>query len=94
MWRIWWLVGMWEWEGEAPFCVFVPLGASYKSTTSWHSMEKKVHKRLAMWKRQYLSKSWLTLIKKLCHAHTFIMSLFVLLKRVSLSIENTKRDFL
>ena len=46
----------------------LPLGASYKLVTYWHSMEKRVHKmldmwklikkkkRLDMWKRGYLSK--------------------------------------
>ena len=34
----------------------LPLGASYKLVTYWHSVEKRVHKRLDMWKRGYLSK--------------------------------------
>ena len=33
-----------------------PLVASYKSMVAWDCMEKRLHKRLSMWKKQYISK--------------------------------------
>ena len=32
------------------------LGATFKSMATWDEMEERFHKRLAMWKRQYISK--------------------------------------
>ena len=34
----------------------MPLGATIKSMATWDEMEERFHKRLAMWKRQYISK--------------------------------------
>ena len=42
----------------------LPLGANCKSVTVWDGVEEKFGKRLAMWKRQYISKGGsVTLIK-------------------------------
>jgi hypothetical protein len=41
----------------------LPLGASYKSVSTWKGVVEKMKKRLAGWKRMYLSKDGrLTLI--------------------------------
>ena len=34
----------------------LPLGAPYKSSRVWEGVEERFQKRLASWKRQYLSK--------------------------------------
>ena len=34
----------------------LPLGAPFKSISVWDGVEERFRKRLAMWKRQYLSK--------------------------------------
>ena len=34
----------------------LPLGAPFKSVTIWDGVEKRFRRRLAMWKRQYISK--------------------------------------
>ena len=33
-----------------------PLGAPHKFVAVWEEMEERFHKRLAMWKRQFISK--------------------------------------
>ena len=34
----------------------LPLGANHKATTMWDGVEVRMRRRLALWKRQYLSK--------------------------------------
>ena len=34
----------------------MPLGAPFKSISVWDGIEERFRKRLAMWKRQYISK--------------------------------------
>ncbi|KAJ9690838.1 hypothetical protein PVL29_013141 [Vitis rotundifolia] len=34
------------------------LGASFKVVATWDRIEERFHKRLAMWKQQYISKGW------------------------------------
>ena len=34
----------------------LPLGAGHKAVTVWDSVEKRMRKRLALWKRSYISK--------------------------------------
>ena len=42
----------------------LPLGATHKSVATWESIEERMHKRLALWKRNYISKGGrITLIK-------------------------------
>ena len=80
---------------EVSFLLSICSFRSLLSITSWHSGEKKLHKMLAMWKRQHLSKRMEHSCQKaLCQVHIFIISLFLLLRRVSLNIKNTKTDFL
>ena len=45
-------------------CLGLPLGVTHKSVAVWDSIEEKMHKRLALWKRIYISKGGrITLIK-------------------------------
>ena len=42
----------------------LPLGASHKAVAVWYSVEERMHKRLALWKRSYISNGGrITLIK-------------------------------
>ena len=34
----------------------LPLGANHKASSAWDGVEKRMRRRLALWKRQYLSK--------------------------------------
>jgi hypothetical protein len=54
------------------------LGASYKSTSIWNGVIEKMERRLAGWKRMYLSKgARLTLINStLSNIPTYYLSLF------------------
>ena len=58
----------------------LPLGAPFKSEVVWDSVEERFRKRLAMWKRQYISKGGrLTLIRStLSSLPVYFMSLFLL----------------
>ena len=51
--------------GHLPsICLGLPLGASHKYVVAWDSVEERVHKRLTLWKRNYISKGGrVTLIK-------------------------------
>lgn len=62
----------------------LPLRASYKSARVCNVVEKKLRRRLALWKRQYLSKGGrLTLIKNtLSSFFIYFMSSFIIPKRV------------
>jgi len=74
----------------------LPLGASYKSTRMWDGVIEKIEKRLASWKRLYLSKGGrVTLIKStLSNLPTYYMSLFPIPGSVAAQIEKLHRDFL
>ena len=56
----------------------LPLGSSFKDQTIWNVIIEKTEKRLAGWKRMYLSKGGrLTLIKStLSNLPTYYLSLF------------------
>ena len=60
----------------------LPLGAPYKSSKVWEGVEERFKKRLALWKRQYLSKGRRqTLIKStLSSLPIYFMSLLLSLK--------------
>ncbi|RVX18713.1 putative ribonuclease H protein [Vitis vinifera] len=74
----------------------LPLGAPFKSEVVWDSVEERFRKRLAMWKRQYISKGGrLTLIRStLSSLPVYFMSLFLLPRKVRLGLEKIQRDFL
>ena len=74
----------------------LPLGAKHMSIGVWDRVEERFHKRLALRKRQYISKGGrLTLIgSTLSNMPTYLMSLFRLPKRVKLRLEKIQMDFL
>ena len=74
--------------GGLPSCYLgLPLGAPFKSEVVWDGVEKRFRKRLAMWKRQCISKGGkLTLIRStLSSMRIYFMSLFYLPRKVRLS---------
>ena len=67
--------------GSLPMsCLGMPLGSSFKSTSIWNPIIEKMERRLASWKRLYLSKGGrLTLLKStLSSLPTFYLSLFAI----------------
>ena len=74
----------------------LPLGAPFKSMAVWDGVEERFHRRLEIWKRQYISKGGtLTLIQStLSNMPIYFMSLFYLPRKVSLHLEKIQRDFL
>jgi hypothetical protein len=74
----------------------LPLGASFKLKTMWVELEELMARRLAPWKRSYLSKGGgFTLIKStLSNLPTYMMSLFPIPVHVAKRIEKIERDFL
>ena len=74
----------------------LPLGAPNKAPFVWDGVEEKVRRRLARWKRQYISKGGrITLIKNtLASMPIYHMSLFQMPKSVARRLENFQRDFL
>ncbi|KAJ9700381.1 hypothetical protein PVL29_005939 [Vitis rotundifolia] len=74
----------------------LPLGAYHKFVVIWDGVEEKFRKRLAMWKRQFISKGErITLIRStLSSMPIYLMSLLHIPRVVSLRLEKIKRDFL
>jgi hypothetical protein len=74
----------------------LPLGASYKSTSIWNGVIKKMERRLVGWKRMYLSKgARLTLINStLSNIPTYYLSLFPIPMRVANRLDKIQKDFL
>ena len=74
----------------------LPLVAPFKSEVVWDGVEERFRKRLAMWKRQYISKGErLTLIwSTLSSMPIYFMSLFYLPRKVRFRVEKIQRDFL
>ena len=74
----------------------MPLGALFKSVTVWDGVEEHFQRRLAMWKRQYLSKGGrATLIQStLSNLPIYLMSLLCLPSSVKRRLEKIQRDFL
>ena len=73
-----------------------PLGAPLKAKVVWDVVEERFFKRLAFWKRQYLSKGRrITLLKStLCSLPIYFLSLFIISKLVAKRLEKIQRDFL
>ncbi|XP_057489420.1 uncharacterized protein LOC130775285 [Actinidia eriantha] len=82
--------------GILPFTYLPPLGLSFKSKVVWGPVVDRVKRRLASWKRQYLSKGGkLTLIKSsLSSMPTYLLSLFTVPKSIAMRLEKLMRDFL
>jgi hypothetical protein len=74
----------------------LPLGAIFKRKTIWNSVVERMEKRLAGWKKHYLSKGGrLTLIKStLSSLPSYYLSLFPLPMDVAHRLEKLQRDFL
>nr|CAN77770.1 hypothetical protein VITISV_044337 [Vitis vinifera] len=74
----------------------LPLGAPNKAHSVWDGVEERMRGRLALWKRQYISKSGrITLIKSiLTSMPIYQMSLFRMPKTVARRLEKVQRDFL
>ena len=77
-------------------CLGLLLGAPFKSPSMWDVVEERFHRRLALWKRQYLSKgSRLALFKStLCSLAIYFMSLLVIPKMLALRLEKIQQNFL
>ncbi|RVX00224.1 putative ribonuclease H protein [Vitis vinifera] len=74
----------------------LPLGALHKTSSSWDGVEERMRRRLAQWKRQYISKGGrITLIKStLASIPIYLLSLIRIPKAVAKRIEKIQRDFL
>ncbi|KAL6335022.1 hypothetical protein AAG906_023827 [Vitis piasezkii] len=75
--------------GNLPsFYLGLPLGAFLKFVAAWDGVEKRFRKRLAMWKRQYISKEGrLTLIQStLASLPIYFVSVLTLPRTVRLSV--------
>ena len=74
----------------------LPLGAKHKEARVWDGVEERFRKRLALWKRQYISKGGrLILIRSvLSNMPTYLLSLFRIPKKVKFRLEKIQRDFL
>ena len=74
----------------------LPLGAHHKAISMWDGVEERMWRRLAQWKRQYISKGrHITLIKStLVSMPIYYLSLFRMPKIVAKRIEKLLRGFL
>ena len=74
----------------------MPLGAPQKALSIWDPILEKVERRLAGWKKLYLSKGGrLTLLKSILSSMpTYFMSLFPIPIKVAKRIELLQRNFL
>ena len=74
----------------------IPLGANHKSVAVWDGVEERFRKRLALWKRQFISKGGrITLIRStLSSMPIYLMFLLRMPRVVSLRLEKIQRDFL
>ncbi|RVW61121.1 hypothetical protein CK203_020538 [Vitis vinifera] len=74
----------------------LPLGAPNRASSVWDGVEEKMRRKLALWKRQFLSKGGrITLIKStLASIPLYQMSLFRMPKSVARRLEKLQRNFL
>ena len=74
----------------------MPLGALHSSPSIWSSILEKIERKLAEWKKLYLSKGGrLTLLKSMLFSPpTYVLSLFTIPTYVANRIEKLQRDFL
>ena len=74
----------------------LPLGAKFKDKSIWNPIIEKMERKLAGWKKLYLSKGGrFTLIKStLSNLPTYFLSLFPILASVANHIARLQRDFL
>ena len=74
----------------------LPLGVPNRAPYMWEGVEERVRRKLALWKRQYISKGGrITLIKStLASMSIYQMSIFRMPKVVAKRLEKVQRDFL
>ena len=74
----------------------LPLGANFKDKSIWNPILENMERKLAGWKRLYLSKGGrVTLIKStLSNLPTYFLSLFPIPASVANQIEKLQRNFL
>ena len=74
----------------------LPLGAHHKALSMWDRVEERMRRRLALWKRQYISKGGrIALIKSmLASMPLYQLSFFRMPKIVARRLEKLQRDFL
>ena len=74
----------------------MPLGILYKTASIWNPILERMEKKLAGWKRLYLSKGGrLTLLKSILSSlSTYYLSLFTIPKAVVTRLELIQRNFL
>ena len=74
----------------------LPLGASFNLSIIWNMVEQRYLKKLASWKRQYLSKGErLALIRSILFTlPIYFVSVFVILRKVCIRLEIILRGFL
>ena len=72
------------------------LGASHKLMVVWDGVEERMWKRLALWKKQFISKEGkITFIRNtLVNMPIYLMSLMHMPRVVKLRLEKIQRDFL
>ena len=90
-------VELWCRVGSLPTVYLgLPLGASHKTRSMWDGVEERMRRRLALWKRQYISKGRrIILIKStLASMPIYQLSLFQMPKIVAKRLEKLQRDFL
>ncbi|RVW16377.1 hypothetical protein CK203_067823 [Vitis vinifera] len=70
----------------------LPLGANHKNASSWDGVEERMRRRLAQWKRQYISKRGrITLIKStLASIPIYLLSLIRIPKVVAKGLKKSK----
>ena len=73
-----------------------PLGAPFKSVIVWDGVEERFRRRLAIWKRQYLSNRGRTTLihNTLSNLPIYFMSLLRLPSSIRRRLEQIQRDFL
>ena len=74
----------------------LPLGANHKSVTTCDGVDERYHKRLSLWKRNYLSKGGRLILigSTLSSLLIYFMPLFHLPNTVKKRLERIQRDFL
>ena len=74
----------------------LPLVAPHKSVVVWDGVEERMRKRLALWKRQFISKGGITTLIRntLVSMPIYLMSLMRMPRVVKLRLEKIQRDFL
>ncbi|RVW42423.1 Transposon TX1 uncharacterized 149 kDa protein [Vitis vinifera] len=72
------------------------LGALFKSVAAWDGIEERFRKKLATWKRQYISKGGrITLVRStLSNLPIYFMSIFQMPRVVRIRLEKIQKDFL